>query len=638
MNSKWTRRTFLENSIKGGLAVAGGTSLPTRIAAKSGHTVSSEGTPWFVGTNGYWADKLSQPQFDVKFEFDVKIPMRDGVKLNANIWRPNAPGKFPVVVMYTPYDSTSAWAIDDGKYFAPRGYVSVAIDARGRYGSEGKAYLYWHTDWRKGGFEGQDVYDALAWLGKQPWSTGKIGMHGPSYLAMVQWLGAYLDPPYLAALIPENSVGDHYRNVFPGGAFQLGNSLLFMTMLGGNRTNSDAIRTDFLDWKKVYSHLPLRTADEAFLSKKIQVWKDFMDHPDHDEYWRFSVADWAAVGELTPGKYPRVKVPTLNITGWFDQVQQDTINNYMEMVRYGPEELRHKHQLIVGPWRHFEFGRKVGDLDFGPEAAVNRYPIFLRWFDYWLKGIDNGMMEEPPVNLFVMGANRWRSEKEWPSHRARDVKFYFDSTGPANSRFGQGRLSTDLPRGEQTDSFIYDPEHPVPTYGDVEPWQDYLAPDVDGPRDRRSIECRSDILVYTSEALEREVEVRGRIFTKLYAASTARDTDFTAKVIDVYPDGSAQLLVKGIIRARYRESFERQVLISPGEIYEYTIDVTSLSHVFMKEHRIRVEISSSDFPEYDRNPNTGHKFGEDAETQKAKQTIYHNIRYPSHIVLPVVAD
>ena len=638
-----TRRKFIKASLEAsatasGIAVTRFDGLHMkRDYVKDGD--SQVGKVWLHGEQEGWTKTLSPPQYDIKFEFDVKIPMRDGIKLNANISRPKANGRFPIVVNFTPYGTISDWILSDAKYFAPRGYVHVGVDCRGRYGSEGKAYLYWHTDWqRTGGFEGQDVYDALSWLGQQPWSSGKIGMEGPSYLAMVQWLGAYLDPPYLKALVPENSVGDHYHNVFPGGAFQLGNSLLFLTMLGGNRTNDDTLRTGFLNWEQVYNHLPLRTSDTTFLNKKIQVWQDFMDHPDHDDYWRFSVADWPRVGELTPGKYPRVKVPTLNISGWYDQVQQDTINNYMEMVRYGPPELRDKHFLIVGPWRHFTFGRKVGDIDFGRQAAVDRQPIKLRWFDYWLKGMKNGFLDEPRVQIFVMGEDQWRSELEWPLTRAEETKYYFHSAGRANSRFGDGNLSVVKPVEEPPDTFVYDPSDPVPTYGNVEPWQDYLAPDVDGPRDRRAIQTRHDVLVYTTPELDRDVEVTGRIFVKLYASTTARDTDFTAILNDVHPDGYAQILQDGIIRARYRNSFVKQELVNPDQVYEYTIGLMSTSNVFKKGHRIQVEISSSNFPNYDRNPNTGNRFGEDARLIKAKQCIYHNGSYSSHIILQVVRN
>ena len=588
---------------------------------------------WFVRNDPSWVDKLSQPQYEIKLEFDVKVLMGDGAKLSANIWRPDAEGKFPVIFMYNPYDNTSRSMIKKAQYFVPRGYVFAAIDVRGRYDSEGASYLYWDPDWRNGKFDGQDVYDCHTWLGEQPWSTGKIGMTGGSYLGFVQWMGAPLANPYLTTLIPYVSPDDHYDNVFPNGALQLSNSLNLLAILGNlTANNNNDLRSYFWDWDKLYRHLPIRTMDEAMFGQTDILWQDLVDHPDNDHYWRFSVGDRPRAGEMSAGKYPQVKVPTLNITGWYDQVSQATINNYLGMVRYGPEELRDQHHLLVGPWRHGVGPREVGDLDYGPEADVDFLPIELRWYDYWLKGIDNGMMDEPPVDIFVMGENRWRSEQEWTLSRAQETKYYFHSSGRANTRFGDGSLNTTPPADEPTDSFVYDPEDPVPTYGG----NVSMYPSTGGPRDQRAIQRRDDVLVYTGGTLTKDIEVTGRILTKVYAASSAADTDFTAKLVDVHPNGYAQLLAEGIIRARYRNSFKKQELLTPEEVYEYTVDLWSVSHVFQKGHKIQVEISSSNFPKYDRNPNTGHKYGEDAELQKASQAMYHNSQYPSHIIFPVV--
>jgi len=635
MANDWTRRNFLKTASAGSIALGAATAVPEALRAEAASEKAFVEGAWFFEPDAAWRKSLSKPDQDIMFEFDVKVPLRDGVNLSANIWRPKAPGKYPVVIMYTPYDSTSHWVMSEAQYYASRGYVFGGVDLRGRYGSGGTSYLYWHQDWKQGGFEGFDVQDVLKFFGEQSWSTGKVAMQGPSYLAMVQWMGAYLGSPYLAAMVPECSPGDHYNNVFPGGAFQLGNSTLFLTKLGGSRTNNDDLRP-FFDWEKVYHHLPLRTTDQTFVGKRCQLWQDFLDHPDHDEYWRFSVAEWPGVNQITPGKYSQVKAPSLNITGWYDQVQQDTINNYLEMVQYGPAELRDKHRLIVGPWRHNAYVRKTGDIDFGPLADADFRPVKLRWYDFWLKGMSNGVMDEPPVSIFIMGDNKWRGERQWPISRAVSTKYHLHSSGKANSRFGDGLLSTDEPGSESVDGYIYDPENPVPTFGNVEPWQDYLSNDVDGARNRLAIQHRDDVLIYVTPELEHDVEVTGRILVTLFAATDARDTDFTAILNDLSPDGYARILADGIVRGRYRKSFKKQELLTPGTIYEYTIDLMSISHVFQKGHRIQVEISSSNFPNYDRNPNTGHALGEDAELRKAKQTIYHDRRYPSHILLPVI--
>src|SRR5438046_1672146 len=282
-----------------------------------------------------------------------------------------------------------------------------------------------------------------------------------------------------------------------------------------------------------------------------------MSHPDNDDYWHIgSPGARYHVAELTAGKYPRIRVPSLNITGWYDSVLQNTINNYLGMVHYGPEDLRDKHRLIVGPWIHNSVHRRVGDLDYGPNAEVELHPIELRWFDYWLKGIDNGIMEEPRVHLFVTGENNWRGEQEWPVARARNVNYYFHSSGRANSLFGDGTLDTALPAGEPADNFVYDPNDPVPTYGGGV----IVKPDVSGPRDRRAIQRRDDVLVYTTSPLPSAIQVTGRILARFYAASTAPDTDFMAALVDLHPNGYATLLACGNIRARHRNSFKVQEL------------------------------------------------------------------------------
>ena len=592
---------------------------------------------WVASGEEGWRGRLSRERYGVEFAFDVRIPMRDGVQLSACVWRPEGLGRYPCVMVYTPYDCAAENVVREAEWFARRGYAVVSVDSRGRYRSDGQAYLYWHRDWVKGGFEGLDVYDAQTWVGQQPWCDGKIGMHGPSALAIVQWLSAYLNNPYLVTLIAECSPGDHYNNVFPGGAFQLGNSLHLMTMLGGDRVNNEYVRGQAVDWAKAYWHLPLRTTDQAVLGKRVQLWQDFIDHPSHDEYWRFSVGQWLKVATIAAGRYPEVKVPTLNITGWYDQVAQDTINNYIGMVQFGPVELRGLHQLIVGPWRHARYVAKTGDIDFGVEADVDLLGVKLRWFDYWLKGEENGVRDEEPVQIFVTGKNEWRCEREWPLRRATYRRLYLHSGGHANGRFGDGRLDEDGPAGaEESDEFIYNPGVPVPTCGGAEPWQHYLAEAVDGPRDRAWVECRGDVLVYTSGVLTRDTEVTGRVVLHLYAASSCRDTDFTGMLVDVWPSGYCQLLREGIIRARYRESFVEELLLEAGKTYEYVIDLGSMSHVFQMGHCIRLEVSSSNFPKYDRNPNTGCRFGEEAAFNMARQVVWHDAAHGSFVELPMV--
>jgi len=598
---------------------------------------SGSGEPWFV-SKGDWTAKLSAPKYEIKFEWDRKIKMRDGVELSANVWRPKAEGKFPVVFMFMPYDNTAktSSAVSDvlghAKFLAPRGYAFVAVNVRGRYDSDGESYLYWSPEWRKGKHDGLDVDDCLTWLGTQPWSSGKIGMTGGSYLGFTQWLGAQLGNRYLTTIVPYVSPDDHHDNAMPNGALRLSVDMKIITTVSG-RTNKSAL-DESIEWKKLYWHLPLRDMDELMLGKKLQNWQDYIDHPDNDVYWRPSVGERRKAGDLNPGKYSQVRVPSLNITGWYDTTTQFGLNNFMAMKRYGPEALRGKHHLIVGPWVHAVGPRKVGDIDFGPDAEVDFYTVELRWFDYWLKGIENGMMSEPPVNLFAMATNKWKTSARWPLAEAKETKYYFHSAGRANSRSGDGVLSTAAPADEPPDQYTYDPRDPVPSYGG----NVVMVPraENEGPRDQAAIETRKDVLVYSTEPLANDVEITGRIMVTLHAASSAPDTDFMAKLVDVHPNGYVQILTEGNIRARYRTSFMEQRLITPGQVYEYTLDLWSTSQVFKRGHRIRLEVTSSNFPKYDRNPNTGRKFGEDTELAVARQTIHHSKAYPSHVVLPIV--
>ncbi len=572
-----------------------------------------------------WREMLSEPVFHGQLKMEVaEIRARDGIILRALIYRPEAQGKFPVMMINTPYDKMRPDYVSWAQYFAERGYASVIADVRGRYDSEGENYLY-------GPHDGPDLYDIQSWAAAQAWSTGKIGTTGGSYLGFVQLEGAMEGNPHYTCMTPMVSPDDHYDNVYPSGAFQLSNSVNLAWILG-KRTNQnpDAV----LDWQKIYRYLPLKDLDTKAMGLRAQFWSDWLRHPMRDDYWP-GPGRRIAPGKNGPGEYHRINVPSYNISGWYDQVSQATINNYVGMVRYGPETLRAKHRLMMGPWTHgisFGINRKQGDLEFPPHAAPDMKLKVQRWMDHWLKGIDTGMLEEPPVEIYVMGADQWRLEKEWPLARTAYTKYYFHSSGRANSVLGDGSLSTALPQSEPADNFIYDPENPVPTLGG----NVSMKPASAGPYDQRPIELRADVLVYTTPVLTADIEVTGPVSVELYAATDARDTDFTGKLVDVWPNGYAQILLEGVIRARYRESFEKAKLIVPGEVQKYFIDLWSTSNLFRKGHKIRVEISSSNFPKYDRNPNTGHAFGEDAEIRTARQTIYHDTSRPSHILLPVI--
>jgi uncharacterized protein len=312
------------------------------------------------------------------------------------------------------------------------------------------------------------------------------------------------------------------------------------------------------------------------------------------------------------------------------------VENFVGMRQKGGSEAARKGQrLVIGPWIHLPWERKVGEVDFGPEAANPIDQLQLRWFDHWLKGADNGVDREPPVRVFVMGANKWREAADWPIPGTRFTTYYLRSRGAANTRFGNGSLSPEPPAGDEApDRYRYDPANPVPSRGGHSCCTSDVAPV--GPFDQAEVEERADVLVYSTPPLERPVEVTGPITVTLHAATSAPDTDFTAKLVDVHPDGRAINLNNGIVRARFRDSLEQADGITPGQIYEYTIRVWPTSNLFKAGHRIRLEISSSNFPHYDRNPNTGHEFGQDAAMLVADQVVHHDQERPSRVVLPII--
>ena len=354
-----------------------------------------------------------------------------------------------------------------------------------------------------------------------------------------------------------------------------------------------------------------------------------MDHPDYDDYWK-ALANKERFGDI--------KIPVLQIGGWYDFFTAGTMLNFTGMKAKGGSAAAKANQAVVmGPWIHsaaVEEMTHAGELDFGNDSMPDLMAVELRWFDRWLKGKKNGIEKDKPLRLFVMGANEWRNESEWPLARTKFTPWYFHSDGKANSLMGDGTLSTTKPSAEKPDKYTYDPQFPTPTRGgcnccdpEIVAW---------GAYDQTSVEHRQDVLVYTSEPLKQDMEVTGPVIVMLHASTDGRDTDFTAKLVDVHPGGYAVNLCDGIIRGRYRESTSKQKLLKPGEVYEFTIDLWPTSNVFKKGHRVRVDISSSNFPRFDRNPNTGNKFGHDAELRVAKQTVLHDAVHPSHILLPVI--
>ena len=578
----------------------------------------------------------SRPDYRVRIERNVPTKLRDGTTLYADVYRPDAEGRFPVLVMRLPYGKEMITDFGDQDYFAARGYVVIIQDGRGRFASEGEYYALIN--------EAEDGYDTVEWAATLPYANGQVGTMGQSYLGATQYLLAPLRPPHLRCAFPVSAASDFHQSwvYHTGGAFSLGWQVPYVIFLARN-TIDRTERKETL-WPHIKPHL-LRSINfanpltpEAYLRLPLIDWaellkdvapylRDYLTHPEDGPYW------WAINVER---QHRNINIPMYHLSSWYDIFMRDAFVHFCGLrARAMTPEARGGQKLLIGPWAHlFPYtsptSSGTGDIDFGPNALIELHEIQLRWFDYWLKGIDTGIAEEPPIRLFVTGTNQWRAEEEWPLARTRYTPYYFHSRGRANSLQGDGLLSPEAPDEEPADHYRYDPANPVPTCGG----NTLIIPM--GVRDQREVENRQDVLVYTGELLERPLEVTGPLQVVLYASSSAPDTDFTAKLVDVRPDGYAQNIADGILRARYRDSRLMPRLLSPGQVYEITIDLWATSHVFLPGHRLRVEIASSNFPRFDRNLNTGEDQATGTRFQVAEQTVFHDQRFRSHILLPVI--
>lgn len=564
------------------------------------------------------------PRNDITVQNRVPVPMRDGVILYADVFRPVGEGKHPVLVSRTPY-STERYpsSYRSAVYFARRGYAYVFQDTRGRHESEGK--------WEPFRNDIEDGYDTIEWAAKQPWSNGKVGMQGGSYLGHVQWRAAMSDPPSLVTIFPNVASTSLYHDwITLNGGWRLS----FNFGWGAVRQESRIMQNvgphnlaggpENISYDKVLWHMPLNTMQEL-VGRNAQFYKDWMAHPDYDDYWRK-----INVEEV----FEKIGIPIHTFGGWFDIFSQGTLRGYAGMSKKGKTETARKgSNLIIGPWGHGP-SQITGDVDFGETAPVDSSAVSLRWYDYWLKGIQNGLDKEPPVKLFTMGSNEWMWENEYPIARTQYTEMYFHSGGEANSKRGDGTLTWDKPvSSEPADRYTYDPNHPVPSVGGNNCCG---TPTPAGPREQNEVESRRDVLVYTSDFIEEPVRIAGPVKVVLYASSDAVDTDFVAKLVDVYPDGKAYNMAEGIMRARYHKSLEAPELLEPGKVYRFEVDLVGTSVEFQQGHRIRVQVASAHFPQFDRNPNTGEPFGTGDEIKIAQQTVYHTQAQPSHVVLPIV--
>ena len=569
---------------------------------------------------------LSAQNTAVVTKTGVEAKMRDGTILRADIYRPKAEGTYPVLLQRTPYDkrNEAGFAVKA----VARGYVVVVQDVRGRYTSEGEWYPFKN--------ESNDGYDTVEWAAALPYSSGKVGMFGGSYVGATQMLAAIAHPPHLAAICPVVTASNYHDGwTYQGGAFEQWFNESWTSGLAQD-TLSRAVskNTNALNgmWKLPLNEYPLfklpQASDDSDLTRTLAPYfYDWLAHPSYDDYWkRWSIEE----------HYPEINVPILTIAAWYDIFLGGSLRNYVGVKSHGAGDVARKGQrLLVMIGGHAGGGRKIGDVDFDATAEFDEDGVTLDWYDHVLKGVANDFASPKPVRLFVMGTNQWRDEDDWPLPRAREAKYFLHSSGKANSVRGDGALNTTPARSETSDHYLYDPANPVPTIGGPLCCDSgHLKP---GPRDQRPVESRDDVLVYSTPVLAQDLEVTGPIKLELFARSSAVDTDFVAKLVDVWPDGFAQNLTEGIVRARYRDSQEHPVLMNPDQTYKFALDMWATSNVFRKGHRLRLEISSSNFPRFDRNLNTGEDAASGRKSVTATNTIYHDAEHPSVLVLPIAA-
>jgi putative CocE/NonD family hydrolase len=553
--------------------------------------------------------------------------MRDGVVLRADVYRQSGSGRNPVLLERTPYGKTFPRMVLDTVHVlnaVEAGYTVVIQDCRGRFASDGEFVPFF--------CDIEDGYDTVEWCAGQSWSNDRIGMFGTSYVGATQLLAAISAPPHLTAICPVVSAADFHNGwIYEGGAFRLGFvaawaaqylALGQLQRLPLSPEQCETERQNILDsverLRRTLSHMPLMELPLFKLEGLAPYFQDWLAHPDDGDYWRRC---------NIIAHHDRVTVPALHMGGWYDLFEAGALHNYAGLRMHAANErARAGQRLLFGPWGHGSLQSQlspIGERDYGWRSLVPLSETKLTWFDHWLRDADNWVASELPARIYVLNKG-WCHEREWPLEGTEFTRYYLHSAGRANSLNGDGRLSRDTPKSQPPDAFLYNPLNPIPTIG------------LGGIYDQRSVEARSEVLVYSTPPLSEPLEVTGPVTVVLYASSSAPDTDFTAKLVDVAPNGYAANLCDGLIRARYRNSPSHPELMQPDQVYEFTIDLQGTGNVFLPGHHIRLEISSSNFPKFDRNPNTAEPAAVAQHTQPAVQTVFHDSQHSSHIVLPVI--
>jgi len=540
-----------------------------------------------------WPGELSRPTFQVTVDPAVPMTARDGTTLMNYVARPVGAGPFGVVLERTPY-----LRIDraNGEFWASRGFIYVKQDARGRGGSGGVLDMNSMQD--------QDGYDAVEWAAKLPGSNGKVGMIGGSDPGLLAWYAAIAVPPHLVTIAPTVATADPLR-IVPYIDMVFSPTVVPWLCLTGLKDQNSSMSN--VNEVEAFAHLPVIDAAELAGCPRPQYWNDWFDHQKDDAYWR---------ARSIERRLDRVKVPVLGIAGWHDDAR-GTIRNYEVMSRLKSAPSYH---VVMDAGAHKGIDYVNGY--FGPQARIDRRELQLRWMDHYLKGIDNGVNVQAPLDIFVIGDNTWRKEREWPLARTVWTNFYLRQNG---------KLETTAPGSETADEYTYDPGNPTPFLVDARELELSLN------EDYRTVDSeRKDLVIYTTTPLDKDIEITGPMTATLWAATEGKDTDWNVMLQHVYPDGRAERIQDGVMRARFRDGFDRPSLLKPGKAYKYDIDLWFTSRVIPAGHRLRVVVASAAFPKYDRNLNTGGDNERDTRYVVVHQRILHDRVHPSFVRLPII--